>query len=381
MFAAKRPNVIVFYTDDHGYADLSCQGVLSDIKTPHTDALAASGMRALHGYSTAPQCVPSRGGIVIGKFQSKFGLESNGYPLEGFNKELTLAERLSEQGYLTAQFGKWHLGNTSQITDHGFKHVFAMNKNGSHYANIDMDGMTLRKVHKERREYHIIANSKAAVSLIDRYKRSTLFLLRLPSAYKLLDAPQEYLDRFKGPMPERRRQALAMLFVVDDGVGMITKALEKHNLKKDTIIFYIGVNGAPLKIHKLDAPGGGPGWDGSLNDPLNGEKGMPATAVSRVPYIFSYPAKVPAGQVYEHPVSSLDVVATVLGELNIAVKPEDIDGVNLVPYLSGEKQGAPHEVLMYTSQSSIRKGDWKYFRGGHREYLYNLKEDLGEKKI
>ena len=72
-WADKRPNIIVFYTDDHGYADLSCQGVFDDIRTPNVDRLAQSGVRVLHGYSTVPQCVPSRAGLLVGKFQSKFG--------------------------------------------------------------------------------------------------------------------------------------------------------------------------------------------------------------------------------------------------------------------------------------------------------------------
>jgi len=105
-----RPNIIVFYTDDHGYADLSCQGVLDDIKTPNVDALAQSGVLARHGYSTAPQCVPSRAGLLIGKFQSRFGVESNGKSLDGFNRELTIAERLQAVGYVTAQFGNGILG-------------------------------------------------------------------------------------------------------------------------------------------------------------------------------------------------------------------------------------------------------------------------------
>ncbi len=108
--AQTAPNIVVFYTDDHGHADLSCQGVLDDIKTPNVDALAKSGVFARHGYSTAPQCVPSRAGLMIGKFQSRFGVESNGKALDGFNRELTIAERLQKVGYITAQFGKWHLG-------------------------------------------------------------------------------------------------------------------------------------------------------------------------------------------------------------------------------------------------------------------------------
>ena len=138
--ADDRPNIIVFYTDDHGHADLSCQGVVDDIRTPHVDALAESGILARHGYSTAPQCVPSRAGLLVGKFQSRFGVESNGNSLNGFNAELTIAERLQEVGYMTAQFGKWHLGPTPKITDHGFRHVFSQNSGHSFAANITLDG-------------------------------------------------------------------------------------------------------------------------------------------------------------------------------------------------------------------------------------------------
>ena len=91
--AEERPNIIVFYTDDHGHADLSCQGVLADIRTPNVDALAKSGVLARNGYSTAPQCVPSRAGLMVGKFQSRFGVETNGNALDGFNHEQTIAER------------------------------------------------------------------------------------------------------------------------------------------------------------------------------------------------------------------------------------------------------------------------------------------------
>lgn len=90
--ADSRPNIVAFYTDDHGHADLSCQGILDDTKTPHVDALANTGVLARHGYSTAPQCVPSRAGLLVGKFQSKFGVESNGKSLDGFDHEVTIAE-------------------------------------------------------------------------------------------------------------------------------------------------------------------------------------------------------------------------------------------------------------------------------------------------
>lgn len=377
-----RPNIIVFYTDDHGHADLSCQGVLEDIKTPHVDALAKNGVLARHGYSTAPQCVPSRAGLLIGKFQSKFGVESNGKSLEGFDRELTIAERLQNAGYMTAQFGKWHLGPGPKIIEHGFKHVFNQNSRAPFAANVGLDGRDREMSSLRPEMYHVDGCSKAAASLIERYKDDPFFLyIAYRAPHVPLDAPQKYLDRFPGKMPERRRQALAMLAAVDDGVGLITQTLAKHRLSEETLIFYIGDNGAPLKIHKLDAPGGGPGWDGSLNDPLNGEKGMLSEGGMHVPFVISWPGTIPAGQVFGHPVSALDVAATAAELAQIESNPGDFDGVNLIPYLTGEQKDAPHEFLAWrwVAQSAIREGDWKLLRGGDREYLYNLKKDLEEK--
>ena len=94
--ADPRPNVILIYTDDHGYSDLGIHGLQSDLKTPHLDALARSGVVAKNGYSTAPQCVPSRGGLLTGRFQGRFNLDNNGSALDGFNQQTTLAERLGE---------------------------------------------------------------------------------------------------------------------------------------------------------------------------------------------------------------------------------------------------------------------------------------------
>ncbi len=382
MAAPDRPNIIVFYTDDHGHADLSCQGVLDDIKTPHVDALAKGGVLARHGYSTAPQCVPSRAGLLVGKFQSRFGVEANGKDLSGFNKELTIAERLQDAGYVTAQFGKWHLGPGPKITDHGFRHVFSQNSRRPFASNITLDGKDRPMSNLPPEMYHVDGCSRTAASLIERYKEEPFFLyVAYRAPHVPLDAPRKYLSRFPGKMPERRRQALAMLSAVDDGVGLITSTLAKHGLSEKTLIFYIGDNGAPLKIHKLDAPGGGPGWDGSLNDPLNGEKGMLSEGGIHVPFVVSWPGTIPAGQVYDHPISALDVAATAAEIARLETQPADLDGVNLIPHLTGKKTTPPHEVLTWrwVAQSAIREGNWKLLRGGQREYLYDLEADLEEK--
>lgn len=380
--AEPKPNIIVFYTDDHGYADLGIQGVVTDIKTPHIDALAKSGVLAKHGYSTAPQCIPSRAGLMVGKFQGRFNVDHNGEDLAGFDQETTIAARLQKAGYATAQFGKWHLGPTEQIPRHGFRHVFSQNAQRPFSANITLDGQDRPMNDLPPEMYHVDGCSQAAAAVIERYQDTPFFLyVAYRAPHVPLDAPQKYLDRFPAKMPERRRQALAMISAVDDGVGLVTATLRKHGLTEKTLIFLIGDNGAPLKITKADEPGGGAGWDGSLNEPLNGEKGMLAEGGMHTPFVIAWPGTIPAGQSYVHPVSALDVAATVAALASLPTKPGDFDGVNLLPHLKGDIQTPPHDALYWrwAAQSAIREGNWKLLRGGDREYLYDLGTDLGEK--
>ncbi|QDV44604.1 Arylsulfatase precursor [Stieleria neptunia] len=380
------PNIIVVYTDDHGYSDLSCQGVYDDVRTPHIDALADAGVRMTDGYTTAPQCVPSRGGLISGRYQNRFGLESNPQAKDAsvmakFDQVTTIGERLKRAGYATGMAGKWHLGAGDRITEHGFDHAFFKNSNGPGTWNMDLDGKDFTTARQTGGGYHLDLVSDFACTFIQRYREQPFFFY---AAYRAphvpLDAPKKYLDRFPGAMPERRRQALAMISAVDDGVGRIVATLRELGIEENTLVFVISDNGAPLKIHKLDAPGGGPGWDGSLNDPMNGEKGMLTEGGIRVPFVVSWKGNIPAGQIYSQPVITLDVAATANA---LAGLPDDptLDGVNLVPYLTGEKPGAPHQTLYWRwlGQSAIRTGAWKYLRSDDREYLFDLDKDAEEK--
>ena len=213
-----------------------------------------------NGYITAPQCVPSRGGLLSGQYQNKFGLEANGKSTDGFKNTLNIAERLKQAGYVTGMAGKWHLGPGNKIVEHGFDKVFHKNSNRPGTANFDLNGKDVPLGEEKTGMYHLDACSGAACAFIERFKDQPFFFyLAYRAPHVPLDAPQKYLDRFPGKMPERRRKALAMLSAVDNGVGRIMETLRKHKIEENTLIFVISDNGAPLKIHKLDAPGGGPG--------------------------------------------------------------------------------------------------------------------------
>lgn len=385
LLAGSMPNILMIYTDDHGYADLGAQGVFSDLKTPNIDALVAGGVRMTDGYSSAPQCVPSRAGLMSGQFQNRLGVESNNQfkepgGFDGFNAADTIAERLKRAGYATGMAGKWHLGPGKEIPNHGFDHFYYRNSARPAIANMDLRGRDVPFGEYKSDVYHLEACADVAAAFIERYhSKPFFFYLAFRAPHVPLDPPQKYLDRFPGEMPERRRKALAMLSAVDDGVGLIMETLRKNHIEENTLIFIIGDNGAPLKIHKLDAPGGGPGWDGSLNDPMNGEKGMLTEGGIRVPYAVYWKGTIPGGQVYSNPVITLDVAATANALAGQPDAPE-LDGVNLIPYLTGEKSGAPHDALCWRwmGQAAIRKGKWKYLAAGDREYLFDMEADFEE---
>ncbi|MFQ5791145.1 MAG: sulfatase, partial [Acidobacteriota bacterium] len=192
------------------------------------------------------------------------------------------------------------------------------------------------------------------------------------------------LKRFPGEMPERRRYALAMISAIDDGVGRIREVLQRYDIADDTVIFFISDNGAPLKIDMKDLPISfkGGAWDGSRNDPWVGEKGMLSEGGIRVPFLVTWPGGLPSNTVYHHPVISLDVAATTLALAGLETVPE-LDGVNLIPYLRGEKPRPPHDVLYWRfwSQTAVRRGRWKYLQaGGRGQWLFDLDSPEHERR-
>jgi arylsulfatase A-like enzyme len=409
----EKSNVIVIFTDDQGYADLSCQGRVADIRTPHIDRLAARGVRLTDGYITAPQCVPSRAGLITGQYQQRFGVDANGKGPLPLSVQ-TLPERLRAAGYATGMVGKWHLqpnhSDSAWLEKHGIKPrqdarraVIPAEKSrpylpgsrgfsdffhghfSTYTANYDLQGRTLKDSGEkvDTGLYRLDAQTEGALAFVRRHAAHPFFLyLAYFAPHVPLEATAKYLQRFPGPMPERRRHALAMMSAIDDGVGRLQAELERLDIARRTLVFFISDNGAPLKIDKEDRPISfkGGAWDGSLNDPWVGEKGMLTEGGIRVPFVMTWPGVLPAGAVYSRPVISLDVAATTLALAGLASQT-DLDGVNLIPYLTGAQSGVPHETLYWRfwNQAAIRRGNWKYLQAGTSRYLFDLSSPDHEK--
>ncbi len=378
---ATRPNIILIFTDDQGYTDLAIHGACPDVRTPNLDQLARDGVLFTHGYVTAPQCIPSRAGLISGRHQNAFGVDDNhGGPLP--HSEYTIAERLRDAGYVTGMVGKWHLDlkvqpeQNQQLPDyfphrHGFEEYF-YGPMGRYHASHDLDGNPLYDAPQVVNVpyYRIDAQTRAALSFLERREeddRPFFLYLAYFAPHSPMEDPPQYMERLAHVEEYERRMGLASVLAMDDGLGMIREQLEEMGITENTQIFFISDNGAPEREGA---------YIGSRNDPMVGEKGMQTDGGQRVPFIAAWPGRIPAGQVFEENVWQLDASATTVA---LAEAPMDdrIEGVNLIPWLTGEQEGPVHDALYWRwrSQAAILSGHWKFVRlGNERRYLFDMRE-------
>ena len=384
----KKPNILLIYSDDHGWADLGSQGVDKDIRTPHLDQLAKDGVRFTRGYVSAPQCVPSRCGVMTGRYQQRFGVEDNSkgpLPLH----EQTIAERLQPAGYLSGWVGKSHLDmggdkGTSKgarlLPDHmphhqGFAEYFR-GELRQFYASHDPQGKPFADAPHlvTDNRFRVTVQTEAALSFLNRRAANSeqpwFLYLAWYAPHVPLESPEPWFSKTPENLPLKRRQALAMIAAMDEGLGQIRSKLRDMGQDQNTLIFFIGDNGAPL----------GDAWDGSLNLPMVGQKGMLAEGGIRVPFIGAWPGRWPAGVTYNQPVINLDVAATAAA---VAGRPHDttLDGVNLSPFVTGENKSAPHERLYWrwASQSAVLEMPYKLIKLGNRPpLLFDVTQPEGE---
>ncbi len=403
----EKPNILVILTDDHGWADIGAQGVDPHIRTPHIDRLVRDGVNFTRGYVTSPQCTPSRAGLMTGQYQNRFGVEHNSIPMR--SEVVTLPERLKQAGYVTGISGKWHLDIEGQRQADAPKHRilpelgpwgqgfdeyfsgFMQDYDASHA----LDGTPLPDAPKKIREEgcRVVLQTEWALQFLKRRSAAGgsgaagtggaaqpwFLFLSYMAPHTPLEWPEPFISRVPQDLPRERRSALALIAAIDDGVGRVREQLRAMGQEENTLIFFLGDNGAPLA--PLEArPGQRNPWDGSLNLPMRGQKGMLSEGGIRVPFVAAWPGKIPGGQLFDHPVISLDIAATGVAAAGVPV-PAELDGVDLLPHLTGKKAGAPHETLLWRwmSQAAVQEFPYKLVvLGGHENLLFDITTPEGE---
>ena len=379
----KQPNIIVIISDDMGYVDIGCHGC-KDIKTPGIDSIARNGIRFTNGYVSCPVCSPTRAGLATGRYQQRFGHEYNtGPPPGGLEEnvglpltEVTIANVLKSAGYITGAVGKWHLGMAPHFhpLKRGYDEFFGFLHGGHSYIEPSLGTFNpiLRGTEPvDEKGYLTDAYSREAVAFVERHQKEPFFLyLAYNAVHTPMQAPERYKDSFKHIIDSKRRVYAGMLTAMDEGIGKLLAKLRDLDMEKNTLLFFINDNGGPTA-------------NSSNNGPLRATKGTMYEGGIRVPFMVQWPGRLKGGQVYEHPVIALDILPTAAAAARAELpKDRKIDGVNLLPYLSGKKKAPPHEVLFWRAgqNHALRKGNWKLVQMGDEIGLFDLSGDIGESK-
>ena len=396
--AAARPaNIVILVADDLGYGETGMQAnPRNEIPTPHIDAIARNGFRFTQCYVTAPFCAPSRAGYITGIYQTRFGSELNptGERLEderaGIPQSVkTFAEYFKPAGYATGMVGKWHLGEAphQHPLARGFDTFYGFMREGRYFLPEDyagehsnhfrdpeppynVDNPVLRgRTPIEEPQYLTEAITRESLAFIETHADKP-FLLYVPynAVHSPMQATAKYMKRFPEIGDYHRQVFAAMLAAMDDSIGAITAKLREKGLEENTLVIFFSDHGGPTA--ELT----------SRNDPLRGGKGQMFEGGLRVPFAMQWKGTLPANKVYEHPVSTLDLLPTALAAARIAI-PRDLEGVNLLPYLRGQRQEPPHEALFWrmgNQKAAALVGDWKMVVDRGEPMLFNIARDPSE---
>jgi arylsulfatase A len=396
--SAAPPAIVFVLVDDMGYADLGCQGA-TDIRTPHADRLAREGLRFTDFYANAPVCTPTRCGFITGRWQQRTGLEwAFGFTAQAFRRQgsewmpetdmhglglptdiPTLPVMLQAKGWATGCFGKWHLGYRDEYNPihRGFDEYFGeLLGHADYYNHAYYDGTyALRDGLKPIRQegYFTDLVNARAVDFVRRH-RTAPFFLYVP--HLAVHAPWQPPGR---PLPSvtrdtmyagTRRDYVAMLEKVDDGLGMLMEELARQGRLEDTLIVLSSDNGG----ERL-----------SDNSPLAHKKSTLWEGGIRVPCLMRWPARLPQGKTIEQPAITMDLAATfatIAGASPPAAAP--FDGIDLLPILTGRAPPAERTFFWRIDrparqQKAVRHGDWKYLKDGNVELLFDVRNDPGER--
>lgn len=368
---ATKPNILIFYLDDMGWAQPGAYGGKM-APTPNMDALAAGGVRFTNGYSSGCVCSPGRVGLMTGRYQARTGHDANPTRAgrELLLNETTLAQHLKTAGYTTGIVGKWHLGDTSpefMPMARGFD--FAMGTVGNLGEGKGPSFYRGKELLKELEGAPVTSPvyARESVNFMEANQaKPWLLMLSFNAVHSPHVASEKWLEKFKH-LPKHDAAYAALAAEADEAIGTVMTKLRELKQEENTLIFLISDNGGAYQNAEM----GG----------LRGHKWFVWEGGIRVSWMAAWKGHIPAGRVSDEPVIQLDVLPTALAAAG-ATTSIPLDGVNLLPLLEGKADKlAPRELYFrFGVQQAVRQGDWKLVKASKDmpPMLVNLATDPGE---
>lgn len=382
---AAKPNVIVILSDDVGWAEFGFQGG-KDIPTPNIDSIAKNGVKFTNGYVAAAICSVSRAGLMLGRYPTRIGYEFNGGDDQGrptprrFGmpvEETLFPQRMKALGYATCAIGKWHLGDKPEYLPmvRGFDEFYGTKANSPYFKPeffIDSRKSLESSPVTDEAFYTTDAYGARAVDWIGKQTGKPYFLyLAFNANHWPMEATPKYLGRFPN-LTGKRKTFAAMMSAMDDAVGAVLTKVRESGQEENTLIVFLSDNGGPTASTT------------SNNLPLRGFKAQISEGGTRIPFSMQWKGKIPPGRTYDFPVLNLDLLPTAVKAAGSTVDPAwKLDGVDLLPFVTGANTARPHEALFwrYGPQWAVRQGDWKLVVSKFdalKPRLINLADDISE---
>jgi arylsulfatase A-like enzyme len=392
-----QPNIIMILVDDMGYGDVGCYGG-KNIPTPNIDRLAAEGVRFTDAHVMCSVCGPSRTALLTGRYQQRMGVYWNPdlWPRNTWGPPdsiLLLPQVMKKAGYITGHIGKWNI--TPEALPYVDECYDLMNWKGAYYPNdtgvyLGVDAPDFRNEPngwgppRPGAEYLTDRLTRHAMEFIDNHRTEPFFLyLAYNAPHTPLQADIKYREIFKDLVNEPNRIYAGMVSSIDENIGKILTKLSELGIDQNTIVAFTSDNG-PANWRSYDR-----GWPedwpltliGSAGE-LRGHKAQRYEGGHREPFIIRWPAELKPGQVYTKTTSTLDLFPTFLSATGHKIEEKlYLDGVDLMPFITGENSRAPHDTLFWMThnQGAVRAGNWKMIISSDTSMqLYNLHDDLSE---
>lgn len=390
----KKPNIIIIMADDLGYNDISCFGN-TNIKTPHLDQMALEGIKFTDFHSNGAVCSPTRAALITGKYQQRTGITGVvtakshrhvGLPLS----EITFAEALKSNGYVTGMFGKWHVGYRPEYnpTKQGFdEYKGFVSGNVDYHSHIDQEGhfdWWEGDKQKDDEGYSTDLITNYSIDFIKRHKDSP-FLLYLPHEAPHYPFQGRSSDAFRKEGDVRGHSSseystimkdtdsvLAlrkeMIEVMDESIGKVIATLKQYNIEDNTLVLFFSDNGASTY---------------GSNKPLRGGKGSLYEGGHRVPAIAWWPTKINGGTITNESLMTMDVYPTLLDITGIKNIEQHLDGISFKKLLLNNKGLKKRDLYwQYHGVTVIRSGQYKLIEKSSKSKinyeLFDLLMDVEE---